>query len=191
MAADESRLPLRTAGAGARRIRVLRSAAAIRGTHVAVGVQPHRGRAVAPDPARRPVLASPFAPAGAVRRERAHRGGAGLLGVGGDRSAAGVDRGRGTGLARAPGGAASGPVAAQGRRRPPSDRRCRGCRLRRRPPTRLRRTESSARWQTTRVAHLSVPAPPLLAQVVRTRRIPRQRCLGVRNPWQCQGSRVR
>ncbi len=46
------------------------------------GVGAHGG-----NPAERPILAAAFPAAGAVRRKRAHRGRAGLLGVDGDRSA--------------------------------------------------------------------------------------------------------
>ena len=92
-----------------------------------------------------PVLAAAFPPAGAVRRKCAHRGGAGLLGVDGDRSATGADRGRGAGLAGAPGRAAGDRLAAQGRRRPAPDRRRAGRGLRRRPPARFRCAASPAR----------------------------------------------
>ena len=65
-----------------------------------------------PNPDRRDVLAAAFAPAGAVRRKCAHRGGAGLLGVDGDRSATGADRRCCAGVAGAPGRAAGDRLAA-------------------------------------------------------------------------------
>ena len=85
-----------------------------------------------------PVLAAALPPAGAIRRERAHRGGAGMLGDDGDRPATGSDRGRGAGMAGTPGRAAGDRLAAQGRRRPAPDRRRAGRGLRQRPPTRFR-----------------------------------------------------
>ena len=61
------------------------------------------------------VLAAPFPPAGAVRRKRAYRCGAGMLGSDGNRAAARAHRGRGAGVAGASRGAAGHRVAAQGR----------------------------------------------------------------------------
>ena len=142
LAGDQPRLPLGIAGSGARRIRVVRSAVAVRRPDVAAGLQPHRRRAHGADPARRAVLAAAFPSAGAVRRKCAHRGGAGLLGVDGDRSATGADRCRGAGLAGTPGRTAGDRLAAQGRRRPAPDRRRAGRGLRRRTPARLRRAAS-------------------------------------------------
>ena len=90
---------------------------------LASGLQPHRRGPHGGNPAGRPVLAAAFPAAGAVRRKRAHRGGAGMLGVDGDRSATDSDRrlrcrsGRNT--SAAPRAIAS---PAQGRRRPASDR---------------------------------------------------------------------
>ncbi|CDP86776.1 beta-ketoacyl synthase [Mycolicibacterium farcinogenes] len=51
VAGDQPRVPLRTARSGTRRIRVLRSAVAVRETHDAAGLQPHRHGADRPDPA--------------------------------------------------------------------------------------------------------------------------------------------
>ncbi len=90
------------------------------------------------------VLAAAFPPAGAIRRKRAHRGGAGMLGADGDRSATGADRRCGTGLAGAPGRAAGDRLATQGRWRPTPDRRRAGRGLRRRPPTRFRQSAAPA-----------------------------------------------
>ena len=165
VAADQPRLPLGIAGSGARRIRVVRSAVAVRRPDIAAGVQPHGRGAHGPNAARREILAAAFPPTRAIRRKCAHRGGAGLLGIDGARSATGADRGRGAGLARALGRAAGNRLAAQGSWRPSPDRRRTGRGLRRRPPTRFRQSASSTRSQT-RVAHLPVPAPPLLAQDV-------------------------
>ncbi len=181
LAGDQPRLPLGIAGSGARRIRVVRSAVAVHGPDVAAGLQPHRCRAHAPDPARRSILAAAFPPAGAIRRKCAHRGGAGVLGVDGNRSATGIDRGCGAGLAGALGRAASDRLAAQGRRRPAPDRRRAGRGLRRWPPTEFR-CAASPTPSPTRIAHLSVSAPSLLAQDVRNRRLRRPRCRCIRNP---------
>ena len=133
------------------------------------------------------ILAAAFPPAGAIRRKCAHCGGAGLLGADGDRPATGVDRGCGAGLAGAPGRAAGDRLAAQGRRRPAPDRRCAGRGLRRRPPTEFRCAASPAQSQT-RIAHLSVPAPSLLAQDIEHLR---RRTRDIRNPGQCKRTRLR
>ena len=60
----------------------------------AADLQPRRRRAHGSDPAERTVLAAACPPAGAVRRERARRRRAGLLGTDGDRPAADSERGR-------------------------------------------------------------------------------------------------
>ena len=86
-----------------------------------------------------PVLAQAFPPAGAVHRERAHRGGPGLLGADGDRPAADPDRGRAADLARVLGYAARDRVAAQGRQRTAADHRGACHLLHLRAPAGLRR----------------------------------------------------
>ena len=96
----------------------------IRRSEPASGVQPHRRSPHRGNPAGRPVLAAALAAAGAVRRKRADRGAAGLLGVDGDRSATGSDRRCGAGLAGVLGRSEGDRVAAQRHRCPASD--CRG-----------------------------------------------------------------
>ena len=129
VAGNQPRLPLGIAGSGARRIRVVRSADAIRRPDIAAGLQPHRRGAHGSHPDRRGVLAAAFPPAGAVRRKCSQHSSARLLDIDGTRSAAGADRRRGAGLAGAPGRPAGDRLTAQGRWRPPSDRRCAGRRL--------------------------------------------------------------
>ena len=114
LAGHESRLPLRTDRAGARRIPVIRSSVPVRRPDSAAGLQPHRRGDHRGDPAELAILAPACPAAGAVRRERAHRGPAGMFGVDGDRPAADSDRRRTAGLAGILDRAPSDRLGAQG-----------------------------------------------------------------------------
>nr|CRL78795.1 hypothetical protein CPGR_04915 [Mycolicibacterium malmesburyense] len=152
-------------------------------------MQSHRGRADRPRQFGRPVLAAPFAPTGAVRRERAHGGGAGMLGADRNRSTTGTHRRRGAGVAGARDRATSDRLAPQGRRRSAPDHRRTGRGVCRWPATGLRGVAPQAA-SPAGTADLSIPAASVLAKDLRhpCRRGQQRRC--VRASRQREGTRL-
>ena len=146
---------------GARRIRILRSAAPIRRPDSAAGLQPHRRRPDSGNPTERTILAAAFPPAGAIRRKRPHRGAAGMLGIDGDRPATDSDLHRAAGLAGILARAAPDRFPAQGRRCAASDRRSVGRDVCRRASTRVRCAATS-----TSAADSNCPRTPSSAVAI-------------------------